>query len=98
MPVPGSDAPGALTIAGIDPVAQIIPEGPHAPLNMTHGPLPHLLRVMAGILHVLLAELADHWTDLAMGGYFRPTKIQDRGSRDFVIAVHPEDREPPHHR
>ncbi len=55
-----SDAPGALTVTWVDPVTEIILQSLLAAINVVHRSLSHLLRITAGVLHVLLTELADH--------------------------------------
>jgi hypothetical protein len=60
-----SDAPGTLPVTRIDAITQIVLESPLAAFHMAHGPLAHILYIVAGVLHILLAELADHWLVLS---------------------------------
>jgi hypothetical protein len=76
-----------LSVTGIDAVAQIILEGLLTALHVAHGSLPHLLRILAGILHIVVAKLADHWFDLSgWAGACQANKGERSG---FRLLLHP---------
>lgn len=80
-------------------VAAALPlEGALAPLNMALGALLHFLDVVAGIVHVLLAECTDHGRGLHVGmcpwkanvrmeSRFLPRKRNDPPKRGAQLAV-----------
>ena len=51
-----------------------------ASLDVLVGSPLHLNSVAAGLTDLLLAERADHWRDLLIGGCVRPTKMLHPGS------------------
>jgi hypothetical protein len=58
---------------------------------VAHGSLAHLLWVVTGVLHVLLAELADHWIDLSgWAGACQANKGERSG---FRLLLHPFPRQ-----
>ncbi len=79
-----SDAPGALTVTGADLVAHLDLESLLAALDIVHSPMMHLLHVMAGGFHVLMAVLADHRHGLSMGG----VSAQQRCREGVPLPLH----------